>query len=79
VIIKGSRIQGVKGSSEMLRNYKSYGSVCELETRILLNWQFNTTISINRHVIPAEAGIQYLHRVPGFRLSPRIKTGVRPE
>ena len=36
MILKGSRIQGVKGSSEMLRNYKSYGSVCELETQILL-------------------------------------------
>jgi len=63
----------------MLENYKSYGSVCELETQILLNWQFYTPTSINRHVIPAEAGIQYLHRAPGFRLSPRIKSGVRPE
>jgi four helix bundle protein len=36
VIIKGSRIQGVKDSSEMLKNCKSYGSVCELETQILL-------------------------------------------
>ncbi len=29
-------VQGVKDSSEMLKNYKSYGSVCELEPQILL-------------------------------------------
>jgi len=36
-----ARGQGFRGSSEMLKNYKelkvwSYGSVCELETQILL-------------------------------------------
>ncbi|MBW2573439.1 MAG: four helix bundle protein [Deltaproteobacteria bacterium] len=34
--MEDSRIQGSKGSSEMLKNYISYGSVCELETQILL-------------------------------------------
>jgi hypothetical protein len=36
MIPEGTRGQGSKGSSEMLKNYKSYGSVCELETQILL-------------------------------------------
>ncbi len=36
MILEGTRGQGFKGSSEMLKNYKSYGSVCELETQILL-------------------------------------------
>jgi hypothetical protein len=36
VIPEGTRDQGFKGSSEMHKNYKSYGSVCELETQILL-------------------------------------------
>ncbi len=36
MIPEGTRDQGFKGSSEMLKNYKSYGSVCELETQILL-------------------------------------------
>jgi len=44
VIPEGSRIQGSKGSSDppqswrikMLKNYISYGSVCELERQILL-------------------------------------------
>jgi four helix bundle protein len=36
MIPEGTRGQGFKGSSEMLKNYKSYGSVCELETQILL-------------------------------------------
>jgi four helix bundle protein len=36
MIPEGTRSQGFKGSSEMLKNYKSYGSVCELETQILL-------------------------------------------
>ena len=30
--MEGSRIQGSKGSSEMLKNYICYGSVCELGT-----------------------------------------------
>jgi hypothetical protein len=42
--MEDSRIQGSKGSSDppqnrrikMLKNYISYGSVCELETQILL-------------------------------------------
>ncbi len=36
MIPEGTRDQGFKGSSEMLKNYKSYGSVCEMETQILL-------------------------------------------
>ena len=32
--LKSKRVQGVEGSSELL--YISYGSVCELETQILL-------------------------------------------
>ena len=36
MFIKGSRTPGFKGSSEMLKNYISYGSVCELERQILL-------------------------------------------
>jgi hypothetical protein len=36
MISEGTRGQGFKGSSEMLKNYKSYGSVCELEIQILL-------------------------------------------
>ncbi len=46
MIPEGTRGQGFKGSSEMLKNYKdlkvwqksyvSYGSVCEMETQILL-------------------------------------------
>ena len=36
MIPEGTRGQGSKGSSEMLKNYISYGSVCELETQILL-------------------------------------------
>jgi four helix bundle protein len=36
MIPERTRGQGFKGSSEMLKNYKSYGSVCELETQILL-------------------------------------------
>ncbi len=46
MIPEGTRGQGFKGSSEMLKNYKalnvwqksyeSYGSVCELESQILL-------------------------------------------
>ncbi len=36
MVLEGPRGQGFKGSSEMLKNYKSYGSVCELETQILL-------------------------------------------
>ncbi len=36
MIPEGTRGQGFKGSSEMLKNYKFYGSVCELETQILL-------------------------------------------
>ncbi len=36
MIPEGTRGQGFKGSSEMLKNYKSYGSICELETQILL-------------------------------------------
>ncbi len=36
MIPEGTRDQGFKGSSEMLKNYISYGSVCELETQILL-------------------------------------------
>ena len=41
----------------------------------LHNWQFNIPTSINRLVIPAKAGIQYFHRVSGFRLS----ASLRPE
>ncbi len=36
MIPEGTRDPGFKGSSEMLKNYKSYGSVCEMETQILL-------------------------------------------
>ncbi len=46
MIPEGTRGQGFKGSSEMLKNYKelkvwqksyeSYGSICELGTQILL-------------------------------------------
>jgi hypothetical protein len=36
VVPEGTRNQGIKDSSEMLKNYKSYGSVCELKTQILL-------------------------------------------
>ncbi len=36
MVPEGSGGQGFKGSSEMLKNYKFYGSVCELETQILL-------------------------------------------
>ncbi len=36
MIPAGTKGQGFKDSSEMLKNYKSYGSVCELETQILL-------------------------------------------
>ena len=44
MIPEGTRDQGFKGASDppqnrrikMLKNYKSYGSVCELETQILL-------------------------------------------
>ncbi len=36
MIPAGTRGQGFKGSSEMLKNYKAYGYVCELETQILL-------------------------------------------
>ncbi len=35
MVLEGPRGQGFKGSSEMLKNYKSCGSVCELETQIL--------------------------------------------
>ncbi len=36
MIPEGTRGQGFKGSSEMLKNYISCGSVCELKTQILL-------------------------------------------
>jgi hypothetical protein len=36
VIPEGSRGQGFKGSSEMLKNYKSYCPVFEFERQILL-------------------------------------------
>ena len=36
MITEGTRGQGFKGSSDMLKNYKSSGSVCKRETQILL-------------------------------------------
>ena len=62
----------------IIRNFDRYRGFLQ-RLNILLNWQFNMPTAINRLVIPAKAGIQYFHRIPGFRLSPRIKSGVRPE
>ncbi len=45
--MEGSRIQGSKGSSEMLKNYISYGSVCESETQIILAGDLDLIKKVN--------------------------------